>query len=268
MEIRNILFGGRKFIEAKTQISRFLILPDFMGKIVAWQIKMADDSSRDILFVGHDTDFSDYNNMNTIGINNVSLAEIDEKIIDLTSLPNKQITNSGNTISIHSYNDDVEFSVTHTISDLFFRTEFLFENKTDNMAKLSLTEEFMLHIPWSDDLRLKNYNISTQAKKIIQNSQKPTKFNGQISLDSTKSGLTFHQFQDNVIKISTLSGEESITILFDRKHSNIAAEIIQKSDNCLSLKLINNFSTSENLTNSEHVMAHTKSLFSVELSIA
>lgn len=268
MEIRNISFGGRSFIEAKTQIARFLILPDFMAKIVAWQIKMADNSSRDILFVGHDTDFSDENQLSSIGTNNVSLAEIDGKIVDLINLPNKKITTSANAVSIKSDTADVGFSVTHTMSDLFFRTEFIFENKTDHMVKWAPTEEFMLNIPWSDDLSLNNYNVFARAKKIMQISQKPTKFNGQISLESTKAGTIFHQFQDNVIKISTLSEEENITMLFDRKHSNTAVEILQKSDHCLSLKLINNLSAEENFPNCEHVMAHTKSTFSVELSIA
>ena len=268
MEIRNISFGGRSFIEAKTQIARFLVLPDFMAKIVAWEIKMADDSSRDILFVGNDTDFSDNNQLNSIGTNNMSTAEIDGKIIDLMNLTNKKITTSANSISIHSCTADVEFSVTHTMSDLFFRTAFLIENKTDHMIKWAPIEEFMLNIPWSDDLSLNNYNVYARARKVIEIPQKSTKFNGQISLESAKTGTTFYQFQDNFIQISTLNGEERLTMLFDRKHSNTAVEILQKSDNCVSLKLINNLSVDKDFPNCEHVMAHTKSTFSVELSIA
>ncbi|MDR2776976.1 MAG: hypothetical protein LBB17_02955 [Puniceicoccales bacterium] len=226
MNVSELDFHGLKLLSADISPSRYLFCPQDVARIISWQIIMADDSIRDILFSEMDGEDSvgDIGSKIFFNAKSMPLAGFDSLGIE-----NLKFVKSSDTkyeiIFIPENDAELSFlpKITYRLSELYFRLEISVENRGTTPIYWCPAIHFFINLPWINGTPLEKYVVKNLAKKRLRISDdvrviNSVKSNERTSLELLSSDIIgFTQLQDSKIWIGTPNEEEGLSFIFGNK---------------------------------------------------
>ncbi|MDR2603401.1 MAG: hypothetical protein LBC11_02475 [Puniceicoccales bacterium] len=226
MNVSELDFHGLQLLSADISPSRYLFCPQDVARIISWQIIMADNSIRDILFSEMDGEDSvdDIGSKIFFNAKSMPLAGFDS--LGIESLKFVKTSNAKYEIAFAPENDaELSFlpKITYRLSELYFRLEISVTNRGTMPIYWSPAIHFFINLPWINGTPLEKYIVKNLAKKRLRISDdmrviNSVKSSERISLELLNSDIIgFTQLQDSKIWIGTPNEEEGLSFIFGNK---------------------------------------------------
>ncbi|MDR3144128.1 MAG: hypothetical protein LBT64_01345 [Puniceicoccales bacterium] len=226
MDISEVEFNNLKLLAANVTPSRYLFNPSDVAKLISWQIVMADNSVRDILFaeIGSGGNFKSVGS--SIRFNAKSMPISGFQDFDVETLKFKVA--DSNKYEIVFTPEDVENlacqpRIVYKLSELYFHLEIAVTNRSGMPIYWRPEIHFFVTLPWTDETPLEKYIVKSVAKKRLRMADdlsiiSSTKSSEKIPLDALENGtFGLTQLSDSKIWIGTSNEEEGISFIFGNK---------------------------------------------------
>ncbi|MDR1457379.1 MAG: hypothetical protein LBI47_00775 [Puniceicoccales bacterium] len=226
MNVSELDFHGLKLLSADISPSRYLFCPQDVARIISWQIVMADNSIRDILFseVDGEDSIGDIGSKIFFNAKSMPLAGFDS--LGIESFKFEKISDSKYEIIFVPENDaGLSFlpKITYRLSELYFRLEISITNRGTMPICWCPAIHFFINLPWINGTPLEKHIIKNLAKKRLRISNdmhiiNSVKSNERTSLELLNNDIIgFTQLQDSKIWIGTPNEEEGLSFIFGNK---------------------------------------------------
>ncbi|MDR2778887.1 MAG: hypothetical protein LBB16_01190 [Puniceicoccales bacterium] len=228
MNVSELDFHGLKLLSADVLPSRYLFCPQEVARIISWQIIMADNSIRDVLF----SEMNGENSINDMGskiffnAKSMPLAGFDSLGIE-----NLKFVKTSDTkheiIFVPEKGTNPSFSpkVMYRLAELYFRLEISVTNLGTMPIYWRPAIHFFINLPWIGGTSLEKYIVKNLARKRLRISDdmhviNTVKSGEKVSLELLNSDIVgFSQLQDSKVWIGTLNEEEGLSFIFGNKTS-------------------------------------------------
>ncbi|MDR1891060.1 MAG: hypothetical protein LBQ23_02655, partial [Puniceicoccales bacterium] len=225
MNVSELDFHGLKLLSADVSPSRYLFCPQDVARIISWQIVMADNSIRDVLFSEMDGEDSINDMGSKIFFNAKSMPLAGFDSLGIENLKFVKISDSKYDITFAPENDAISFlpKITYKLSELYFRLEISVTNRGTMPICWCPAIHFFINLPWINGTPLEKYIVKNLAKKRLRISDDMRIINSVKSSERTSLELLnndiigFTQLQDSKIWMGTPNEEEGLSFIFGNK---------------------------------------------------
>ncbi|MDR0742018.1 MAG: hypothetical protein LBE98_00965 [Puniceicoccales bacterium] len=226
MNVSELDFHGLKLLSADVSPSRYLFCPQDIARIISWQIVMADNSIRDILFSEMDGEDSIGNIGSKIFFNAKSMPLAGFDSLGIENLKFVKTSDTKYEMAFTPENDtELSFlpKITYRLSELYFRLEISVTNHGTMPIYWCPAIHFFISLPWINGTPLEKYIVKNLAKKRLRISDdmrviNSVKSNERTSLELLNNDIIgFTQLQDSKIWIGTPNEEEGLSFIFGNK---------------------------------------------------
>jgi hypothetical protein len=226
MDVRDVSYGNWALLAADVSPSRYLFCPCDAAKMVSWQIVMADNSVRDVLF----SEISQKNPMESVGsrvffnAKSVPISGFQDLGIEALEFKMAESNNHGITfVGENRENLPCSATVSYKLSELYFRAEIALCNDGTLPIYWRPAVHFFINLPWIGDTPIEKHVVKSLAKKRMRMADDFTLINSAKSSEKTSlellndGGIGFTQLQDSRIWLGTSNEEEGLSFIFGNK---------------------------------------------------
>jgi hypothetical protein len=238
MDISEIDYDGLRLLSSLVAPSRYIFCPNDAAKLVSWQIAMADNTIRDVLFSEVNSRDDVYGVGSKIFFNAKSVPISGFETISIEELRFKEFAGSGYELVFVPENADglpCRPRITYKLSELYFRVEISITNSGEMPMYWRPEIHFFVNLPWTEGTQLERYVVKNLAKKRLRVSDDLrvigfAKCSEKISLELLNDcAIGFCQLRDSKIWIGTPNEEEGLSFIFGNKTQR-SAMVMRKTE--------------------------------------
>jgi hypothetical protein len=226
MDTKEIDYDGLRLLSLSVAPSQYIFCPDDTAKLVSWQIAMADNTVRDILFseVNSKNDVKDVGSRVFFAAKFMPMAGFEP--INLEELEFNASTDNGNELTFvadNFRNFPCRPKVIYKLSELFFHVELSLTNIGSMPICWRPEIHFFVNLPWTDGAPLGKYVVKSLAKKRLRVSDNSrvigsAKSSEKVSLELLNDGaFGIGQLRDSKIWVGTPNEEEGLSFIFGNR---------------------------------------------------
>ncbi|MDR1595931.1 MAG: hypothetical protein LBR91_03345 [Puniceicoccales bacterium] len=280
MDIREVKYGDLPLLAVKVSPSRYLFSPSDAGRMVSWQITMADDSIRDIFF----SEISQENSIGNVGgkvfFNVKSMPISGFQDLNVEDLDFEKSDNGRNFVIFTVKNiENLPYlpRISYKLFELHFHLELALTNEGTLPIYWKPAIHFFVNLPWTE-IPLGKHIAKGLAKKRLSIGDdmaviSSVKSSEKTSLELLNDGaIGFSKLRDNKIWVGTSNEEEGLSFIFGKKTQKSVCVLRKTETNdkievaFLSDLPTEDGSTVANLQNYIPVLPQKTETFSVEIS--
>jgi hypothetical protein len=234
METYDIDYDGLRLLSASVAPSQYIFCPDDTAKLVGWQVAMADNTVRDVLF----SEVSARDDVKNVGskifFNAKSMPLSGFESMDVEGLRFRKSADSEFEL-IFEVDDVRNFPcrprVTYKLSELYFHVEISLTNTSSMPMYWRPEVHFFVNLPWTDGVSLEKYVVKSWAKKRLRVSDEMRVVSSVKSAERTPlellndGALGFGQLQDSKVWIGAPNEEEGLSFIFGNRTQRSAIVI-------------------------------------------
>jgi hypothetical protein len=225
MDTSEIDYDGLLLLSSSVASSRYIICPDDTAKLVSWQIAMADNTVRDVLFSETESRDGVKNVGSKIFFNARSMPMAGFEPMAVENLEFQKLPDGARELTFVP--KDSEFPchprIIYKLSELYFRVEISLTNLSSTPMCWRPEIHFFVNLPWTSATPLEKYVARSFAKKRLRVSDDLQVIGSAKSVEKISLGLLddgaigFGQLQDSKIWVGTPNEEEGLSFIFGNK---------------------------------------------------